>query len=127
MNTPIIITNLRDLDELVATRVLLLKVEECKQSSSLYIVEQGFIPQDLPRYSMNIAAAWSVVELLEKQNYQVTISFNPAFKCWWCLITKSPIRGSSECDSMAATAICLAALDILGIDVELNLQDTIYI
>ena len=71
-------------------------------------------------YSTDIAAAWTVVEKLRQTGYSITITgqggaFYTIYIDKWTVLDTSVIRLDH---TRAPMAICLAALRVVGVDVE---------
>ena len=63
-----------------------------------------------PFYSTDIAAAWEVVEKLQKEGQVITLMFSPNTKNWWSEFC--PKGSSAASKESASHAICLAALKV---------------
>lgn len=113
----------RELDALVAERVIgwrnLEWCEACHEGGT--IAPEGWYGDGpggecyLTReYSVDIAAAWQVVEKMIDIGYSVFVDY---VERWRCFITQgggeSPVEATS-----APLAICLAALEAIGVEVE---------
>lgn len=89
----------REMDELVAEKVM----------------NSEF---DVPHYSTSIEAAWAVVE---KMNDRFAVSFSCCSQAveWHCELSCSENVHFSAKGGTAPLAICLAALDAVGVEVRL--------
>lgn len=126
MTDLITITNLPDLNALVAERVLGIEVFYAERSYAYYFAKslgQNPLSKELrkkdnsnddwvlPRYSENIAAAWEIAENLRMQ-------LKPrGGDGWWASVSSV---NWIEADT-APLAICLAALRSVGVEVDLKL------
>src|SRR5262245_1218707 len=67
-------------------------------------------PGDIPCYSGDIAAAWSVVEKFAAASDAITISYYPELELWGVNLRVNGIPAASAEAGTAPLAICLAAL-----------------
>lgn len=120
--------NLREIDHLIATKVMGWEPEEIEGSAYLsgYVLYKREEPPHIPDYqfkpSTNIADAWQVVEKLKiavipqaggapkNMQYLAEIDDRPFGKHYEAFAETAPL------------AICLAALKSVGVEVEVNEQ-----
>lgn len=74
-----------------------------------------YIPQPVPHYSTDIAAAWEVVEKMDCRTIEITKHAN-SYQCVFAYKEYGRFFYELECDT-APMAICLAALKAKGINV----------
>lgn len=115
MSEVVVITNLIQLDALVAERVLGLQVR--RDGNTYYCPKDngGFF---VPQFSSDMSAAWQVVEYLASN--ELTIEIAHKFQATGVNIrrqTKQPKE--MLVNKSAPIAICLAALRFLEVEVEL--------
>lgn len=112
MTETITITHDRQLDALIAERVL--GVEVIYELGNYYFkTENG--GAWLYQYSTNIAAAWQVIKMFES-NWEITVHYNPVLESWTCILQQSP-QTCHAASNQLPLAICLAALRSLDIEV----------
>jgi len=111
----------RELDALVAEKVMGVEVSQPDGSSSgyLHIREWG---EELPRYSSDIAAAWSVVEKLRgEEGFAIDLTSVGSPTSWdWNVHIEHPTDEAGYwlgTAKEAPRAICLAALRAKGVEV----------
>lgn len=121
MTESVTITHLRQLDALVAERVM--GIDVIYEVDNYYFkIENGGVR--VYQYSTDIAAAWQVVERLASSDLVVEIKYNRKGKFQVAGVntwrhTKQPER--LVLDPSVPTAICLAALQAMDIYVALEL------
>jgi hypothetical protein len=109
--------NLREIDRLVATKVLQLEEGECPITDRpVWLLNGGyFADQEDFRPSEDIFIAWQVIEKFEYHKIEKDAGF------YYCTVrnTDEFFEGVAE---TAELAICLAALKAVGVEVEVNEQ-----
>lgn len=84
---------------------------------------QGRVHRIVPQYSTDISAAWEVVEQLRLLGYQGGIDWarpEPGYECAFWSSSISPYEKQSSRAETAPMAICLAALKVIGVSIELG-------
>jgi len=80
----------------------------------------------VPQYSTDLSAAWEVVEKLRQVGYQGGINWSdsePEYECAFGSSNVPPHERQSCRAETASLAICLAALQIVGIPISFNTMD----
>jgi hypothetical protein len=121
--------NLREIDHLIATKVMGWEPEEIEGSAYLsgYVLYKREEPPHIPDYqfkpSTNIADAWQVVEKLIDEGYDINVyNHNKEFNVEINIEEDDKhLWFYGEADS-APLAICLAALKAVGVEVEVTEQ-----
>jgi Phage ABA sandwich domain len=106
--------NLREIDRLVAEKVMGLKIDD------YYFVldEKGLREGELLNYSTNIEDAWRVVERFDKTDFRVIRNYSGNYSAglmYWNKDTMVKFEAKAE---TAPLAICLAALKSVGVEVD---------
>ena len=123
MSETVKVERLRDLDTLVAERVLGLKVAA---PTPQRFVRMGdtLHPNHVPRYSSDISAAWEVVRRMREDGAAMTLSCDSVLAAdpifWRAIFEGATPRKGIAVAIMATLAITLAALRSKGINVELS-------
>jgi len=87
---------------------------------------EGKAHRIVPQYSTDLSAAWEVVEKLRQAGYQGSIDWNSSEAGYECAFasTKVPPQKRQSCRAATASlAICLAALQIVGVPISFNTID----
>lgn len=110
----------RDLDALIAEKVMGLRVEPCRKIGEPRAIanEHGHFERFIPHYSTDIADAWEVVEKLHMQADEegdVILSINVSkervgYRCEILCFEAAYVHDADT----APLAICLAALAAVG-------------
>lgn len=105
----------RELDAMVAEKVMGWSNEEAQNAldcSIGSIAACQLANRDLPEYSTDISAAWSVVEEMRSRGFGISLDDHEDELEFWFLSnpTSLPV-GFSGVDKTVARAICLAALE----------------
>jgi Phage ABA sandwich domain len=105
--------NLREIDRLVAEKVMGLKIDD------YYFVldEKGLREGELLNYSTNIEDAWQVVEKLDVEEFSIS-KFGKEYHVW--VETELGGEGFLIKSKTAPLAICLAALKAVGVEVNIK-------
>ena len=116
MTDLITVANFSELDALVAERLLGLEV--FRSNGKHYLDETG--NTILPRYSLDIALAWKVVESCSSQGIQLQITPVGDNGGWQVKRVDTGIESkeTSASHKNVATAICLAALKSIGTEIK---------
>lgn len=108
--------NLREIDLLVAEKVMGWIPQREMQGKILYVLQDGTQIAFDWKPTTNIADAWQVVEKLRKDSYgfEIEDGFDKKYQC--CFYGSAR---SYTCEAETATlAICLSALKSMGVDIE---------
>jgi Phage ABA sandwich domain len=113
--------NLREIDRLVATKVLQLKDDTCWVTGKLVWVsdDEDFGFQDDFRPSENIFDAWKVVEKMKDKGFLFALKNTVGGNYSFSLTDWGGMCDTFSADSdTAQLAICLASLKAVGVEVE---------
>ncbi|EZP77579.1 hypothetical protein H839_08099 [Parageobacillus genomosp. 1] len=114
--------NLREIDRLVAEKVMGWEPEEIEGSAYLsgYVLYKREEPPHIPDYqfkpSTNVADAWKVVEKLREKELYVDI--DTFAEHYDVRVVSGPNEVGHSLSETAPLAICLAALKAAGVEVE---------
>jgi hypothetical protein len=123
----------RELDALVAEKVMGWRLEERGYGATFWVDENGkvkraaepcsidFCSCEVFSPSTDISDAWEVVEKLRDLGFHVGIKTPPKVKScsyWVCLENFYAGKSFTEYGETAPLAICMAALKALGMEVE---------
>jgi hypothetical protein len=116
MTEPVIVRSLRDLDALVAEKVMDWKpTPDMPGYGRAPQRPLSLIGQEYPEYSADISAAWQVIEKLGKNRQKASLQL---IGVRWLVEFEHAARAAAT----APLAICLTALKNEGIDVQLELE-----
>ena len=104
----------RELDTLVAEKVLRWKRQERGRSSSLpwpHWISDGTTYLELPRFSEDVGDAWEIVRELIKRGLHVSLDSDGSG--WTADFTPNPLVTFFTCADTAPLAICRAALRVV--------------
>ncbi len=105
----------RELDALIAEKVMKLRVEPCRSIMEPMVLANatGHFESYIPHYSTSIADAWSVVEKLIAEGGDVELICRDEGdpRRWW----ECHLRDFSIEKETVPHAICLAALKAMGV------------
>lgn len=112
----------REIDRLVAERVMgwtNVSVEGTRFGTT----PEGKVHAIVPQYSTDMSAAWKVVERLRLLGYQGGIDWatESGYECAFGSSPIPPYEGQSFSTETAPLAICLAALKVMEVSVELGI------
>lgn len=116
----------RELDALVDEKIFgfsSLDLPTDRPPTATECLNRGMMLALIPNYSTDIAAAWEVVEKMRANNFLFTINMSDNFR-WECefdlndgaFLLKSDTIGFGRSET-APHAICLAALEAVGVEV----------
>lgn len=79
----------------------------------------GYRPRfNVPRYSTDISAAWTVIEKIKTQNRSIEVFSPQGDPHWVCQITQNGELLAGVGEETAPLVICLAALKVVGLELE---------
>jgi hypothetical protein len=100
----------RELDLLVADKVMDLNI--WRDGRMIYYKTEGMAYNRVPFYSKKIAAAWLVVEALNRRGLLIDLASSTDGKTWVCTFEDDDQQYEATADT-APLAICLSAIRIL--------------
>lgn len=113
----------REIDRLIAERVMGW-TNVSGVGTRFGTTPEGKVHAIVPQYSTDMSAAWEVVEKLRLLGYQGGIDWarpESGYKCAFGASLIPPHQRQSSRTETAPLAICLAALKVMGVSIELDI------